>query len=48
MVDFEKLIVVQSTLPIQPPSGLAKNRQYWKTAVKGVIIYNQEKNIFGT
>ena len=35
--------------PILPISGLAKKRLYCVTAVKGVtLIYNQEKNIFGT
>ena len=29
---------------IEPLSGLAKKRRYWKTAVKGVI-YNQSKHI---
>ena len=32
--------------PIPPLPGLAKKRQYWKTAVKVVILYiNRKKNI---
>ena len=37
---------IQSSPQIPSLSGLAKNRRYWKTAVKGVI-YNQEKTYSG-
>ena len=37
---------IQSSPQIPSFSGLAKNRRYWKTAVKGVI-YNQEKTYSG-
>ena len=33
--------------PILPISGLTKKQRYWKTVVKGVIIYNQEKTYSG-
>ena len=35
---------LKSTPPILPLLGLAKKRRYWKTAVKGVILYITKKN----